>query len=130
MVRSPEHPDERRTGVIGREGPAVCGVEGGADDGARTRDLKLGKLALYQLSYVRIGVNATRDVPPDRSRTSVDGDALPGSHGCAQDGGFRAEGSYIRSGAETPNRSRAMAMTERTARVSSTRNGLTSSGAS
>lgn len=24
-----------------------------ADDGARTRDLKLGKLALYQLSYVR-----------------------------------------------------------------------------
>jgi hypothetical protein len=27
-----------------------------ADDGARTRDLKLGKLALYQLSYVRIRV--------------------------------------------------------------------------
>jgi hypothetical protein len=25
-----------------------------ADDGGRTRDLKLGKLALYQLSYVRI----------------------------------------------------------------------------
>jgi hypothetical protein len=24
-----------------------------ADDGLRTRDLKLGKLALYQLSYVR-----------------------------------------------------------------------------
>jgi hypothetical protein len=24
-----------------------------ADDGGRTRDLKLGKLALYQLSYVR-----------------------------------------------------------------------------
>ena len=25
----------------------------GADDGLRTRDLQLGKLALYQLSYVR-----------------------------------------------------------------------------
>ncbi len=31
-----------------------------ADDGARTRDLKLGKLALYQLSYVRVGAKATR----------------------------------------------------------------------
>ena len=27
--------------------------EGKADDGSRTRDLELGKLALYQLSYVR-----------------------------------------------------------------------------
>ena len=26
-----------------------------ADDGSRTRDLELGKLALYQLSYVRAG---------------------------------------------------------------------------
>ena len=26
-----------------------------ADDGGRTRDLELGKLALYQLSYVRAG---------------------------------------------------------------------------
>jgi hypothetical protein len=26
-----------------------------ADDGLRTRDLELGKLALYQLSYVRVG---------------------------------------------------------------------------
>jgi hypothetical protein len=34
------------------------GREGGsdeADDGSRTRDLELGKLALYQLSYVRAG---------------------------------------------------------------------------
>jgi hypothetical protein len=29
--------------------------EGEADDGGRTRDLELGKLALYQLSYVRVG---------------------------------------------------------------------------
>jgi hypothetical protein len=28
--------------------------ESGADDGFRTRDLELGKLALYQLSYVRV----------------------------------------------------------------------------
>jgi hypothetical protein len=27
---------------------------GRADDGLRTRDLQLGKLALYQLSYVRV----------------------------------------------------------------------------
>ena len=30
-------------------------VEREADDGSRTRDLELGKLALYQLSYVRAG---------------------------------------------------------------------------
>jgi thiol-disulfide isomerase/thioredoxin len=29
-----------------------------ADDGSRTRDLELGKLALYQLSYVRVGANS------------------------------------------------------------------------
>jgi hypothetical protein len=29
-----------------------------ADDGSRTRDLELGKLALYQLSYVREGASA------------------------------------------------------------------------
>ena len=30
-----------------------------ADDGSRTRDLELGKLALYQLSYVRAGADST-----------------------------------------------------------------------
>jgi hypothetical protein len=30
-----------------------------AADGGRTRDLKLGKLALYQLSYHRVAVNLT-----------------------------------------------------------------------
>jgi hypothetical protein len=29
------------------------GANAEADDGLRTRDLELGKLALYQLSYVR-----------------------------------------------------------------------------
>jgi hypothetical protein len=31
-----------------------------ADDGLRTRDLQLGKLALYQLSYVRVRRILTR----------------------------------------------------------------------
>src|ERR1035438_5765400 len=35
-----------------------------ADDGARTRDLRLGKPTLYQLSYVRAG--RILDRPPDR----------------------------------------------------------------
>ena len=36
-----------------------------ADDGLRTRDLQLGKLALYQLSYVRVGgYFNTPDVAP------------------------------------------------------------------
>jgi hypothetical protein len=35
--------------------PEACGLTptNRADDGLRTRDLQLGKLALYQLSYVR-----------------------------------------------------------------------------
>lgn len=38
----------------------------GADDGSRTRDLELGKLSLYQLSYVRNSTNVWRIVeqPP------------------------------------------------------------------
>ena len=39
---------KRKRGSI----PPPCPV--GAGDGFRTRDLKLGKLALYQLSYARI----------------------------------------------------------------------------
>ena len=35
------------------ETAAATGAER-ADDGLRTRDLQLGKLALYQLSYVRV----------------------------------------------------------------------------
>ncbi len=33
----------------------VFGVEPGAGDGIRTRDINLGKVALYQLSYSRAG---------------------------------------------------------------------------
>jgi hypothetical protein len=46
-----------------------------ADDGGRTRDLRLGKPTLYQLSYVRaagdfrgpLAVALAKDQPPDRS---------------------------------------------------------------
>ena len=37
------------------EAVGAGGRRNGADDGLRTRDLQLGKLALYQLSYVRVG---------------------------------------------------------------------------
>ena len=37
-----------------------------AGDGARTRDIKLGRLALYQLSY-------SRDIPPRSTASAADG---------------------------------------------------------
>ena len=42
------HPSIRSTD---QKGPACAGPR--AEDGARTRDLNLGKVALYQLSYFR-----------------------------------------------------------------------------
>ena len=44
-----------RSNGAGRTAPAATGTSRRADDGSRTRDLELGKLALYQLSYVREG---------------------------------------------------------------------------
>jgi hypothetical protein len=42
--------------------PVARNLRQRADDGLRTRDLQLGKLALYQLSYVRAGWDfITRD---------------------------------------------------------------------
>jgi hypothetical protein len=43
---------------------AGCSVPGEADDGSRTRDLELGKLALYQLSYVRAVADSTAGLLP------------------------------------------------------------------
>ena len=46
--------------------PEACSLipKNRADDGLRTRDLQLGKLALYRLSYVRVRVySSTQDVP-------------------------------------------------------------------
>jgi hypothetical protein len=40
---------------LGSEKPNACGAFLRADDGPRTRDLRLGKPTLYQLSYVRAG---------------------------------------------------------------------------
>ena len=44
-------------GVLTSEGASLSVLKcyNRADDGLRTRDLQLGKLALYQLSYVRVG---------------------------------------------------------------------------
>ena len=44
----------------------------GADDGARTRYLHLGKVALYQMSYIRIFL-----VPPDGIEPSTRGFSVP-----------------------------------------------------
>ena len=44
----------------------------GADDGARTRYLHLGKVALYQMSYIRIYL-----VPPDGIEPSTRGFSVP-----------------------------------------------------
>ena len=44
-------------GGAGRETENPSDVLGlGAENGARTRDLNLGKVALYQLSYFRVGI--------------------------------------------------------------------------
>jgi cytochrome c biogenesis protein CcmG, thiol:disulfide interchange protein DsbE len=49
----------------------VWQAERQADDGSRTRDLELGKLALYQLSYVRVGLILRRGDPAGRGRRAV-----------------------------------------------------------
>ena len=43
-----------------------CALKNGAVDEARTRDLNLGKVALYQLSYYRIMVPRTGVEPVTR----------------------------------------------------------------
>jgi hypothetical protein len=49
---------------------AISRPFGEADDGVRTRDLRLGKPTLYQLSYVR----AARSVRPSGAASGADGD--------------------------------------------------------
>ena len=43
----------RQCGGRRRNGEKMGGGEDGAGDGIRTRDIQLGKLTLYQLSYTR-----------------------------------------------------------------------------
>ena len=50
-----------------KKAPALQVLSIGADDGARTRYLHLGKVALYQMSYIRIyngGNNRARTCDP------------------------------------------------------------------
>ena len=42
-----------RRGIINEESQSIRLAFSGAENGARTRDLNLGKVALYQLSYFR-----------------------------------------------------------------------------
>ena len=51
---------DSRAAALGHSVPLLLlahkkGKKNGADDGARTRYLHLGKVALYQMSYIRIG---------------------------------------------------------------------------
>jgi hypothetical protein len=48
--------------------PAGMNELSGADDRARTGDLDLGKVALYQLSYVRVDINSSPRSCRNRSR--------------------------------------------------------------
>ncbi len=41
---------------LDNEGVSLSGERNGAGDGVRTRDLHLGKVSLYQLSYSRIAL--------------------------------------------------------------------------
>ena len=50
-----------------REAWASLFVEFGAGNEARTRDLNLGKVALYQLSYSRVGTGLTRYAPANQT---------------------------------------------------------------
>jgi hypothetical protein len=51
-----------RIGPVPREG-VKPDEYGEADDGVRTRDPQLGKLMLYQLSYVRAWLNDSASAP-------------------------------------------------------------------
>jgi cytochrome c biogenesis protein CcmG, thiol:disulfide interchange protein DsbE len=60
-----DHGPGRAVPIFDLSGRATCGalndrgVGAEADDGGRTRDLRLGKPTLYQLSYVRAGADST-----------------------------------------------------------------------
>ncbi len=49
----------------------------GADDEARTRDLNLGKVALYQLSYVRIASDRLSPIGASTSLPDAEGYSGP-----------------------------------------------------
>jgi hypothetical protein len=76
LVRSDDHDEPNQKGpnmtlllkIERHQGP----WESQAADGPRTRDLKLGKLALYQLSYHRARADIT---PLDRSWTLMSASA-------------------------------------------------------
>ena len=54
------------------------GPSSGAGDGTRTRDIQLGRLELYQLSYSRSNQSLTRDSKGRRLRIQTGAPQLPG----------------------------------------------------
>jgi hypothetical protein len=65
-VRGSTLPPESATGTAtNRKGVAVSPYQIRAGDGARTRDIQLGKLVLYQLSYTRISPLKYKRPPVD-----------------------------------------------------------------
>ena len=65
----------RRKAWAGRCGPAQPGL--GAEDGARTRDLNLGKVALYRLSYFRASPHCSVSWIPSGGPITPDFPVLP-----------------------------------------------------
>ncbi len=65
-------PRKRSTPELHRHGPSFCQALGAGDE-ARTRDLQLGRLSLYQLSYSRIPAFPT--MPHARARAPMVGRA-------------------------------------------------------
>ena len=65
MVPSGCEPTEspKRGGAMCGRKPAVTMVFGRAGDGARTRDIRLGRPTLYQLSYSRVPSDGARNAP-------------------------------------------------------------------
>src|SRR6188474_515269 len=84
--------DEIRTRDIDVEQSVALSATGiGADDEIRTRDIDLGKVALYQLSYIRMPVNRRRDVTSAaRTRRGYFSRAVPARGDSARDCGVGA----------------------------------------
>lgn len=59
-------------GILAGKTPTLCQPiwKSGADDGVRTRDPELGRLMLYQLSYVRLSRPSYRALPRRRKSQS------------------------------------------------------------
>jgi hypothetical protein len=79
-TRKPPHPRGGLSFAIPPLLPSSCIQRPRAGDGARTRDIKLGRLALYQLSYSR---EAPSLDPPSGGHRRMVGEGFEPSKACA-----------------------------------------------